>query len=236
MAEEMSFSVNNWEVLVSYYQSTKTMGDDLPSNKTYMSTEQAKDWNFKIQFPSNSNFVNRLKGVEFGPAKSSGNPQFTVKWEVISPEVVDVAGELVNIAGVETTSWYTTLVPGNDEKSKAAVERLTTSDPEKPGLLYLLFKDTNPEFVEQFNPENPSAEMMKAMVGKCVLSAMSPKVETMKATPTAEQMEAAKAKNVRPEGSVMKHPVTGKPLIAYRPQINEIFALAPEGAGANRPY
>lgn len=197
--------------------------------------EQAKDWNFKIQFPSNSNFINRIKSVEFGPAKSSGNPMLTVKCEVISPEVVDVAGELVNIAGVETTNYYTTKVVGDDKRSGEVIERLVSTNPEQPGLLTILFPD-NPEFVSEFNPENPDQTVLKAMVGKCIMTSMSPKVEPMTATPTSEQIEDAKAKRIRPVGSPMKHPVTGKPLTSYRPQINEVFALAPEGAGANRPY
>lgn len=220
---------------LSFNKQQTKLGDVLPSKQKHMSTENVKDWNFKIQFPSNSNFINRIKSVEFGPAKSSGNPMLTVKCEVISPEVVDVAGELVNIAGVETTNYYTTKVIGDDERSTQVLERLTGTNPEQPGLITILFPD-NPEFVKDFNSENPSQDTLKAMVGKCIMTAMSPKVEPMTATPTSEQIEDAKAKRQRPVGSPMKHPVTGKPLTSYRPQINEVFALAPEGAGANRHY
>jgi hypothetical protein len=204
-----------------------------------MSEQTAKDWNFQIQFPTNSNFVNRITSLTFETAKSSGNPMLKLECEVISPETVDVAGELVNIAGVKTVSYYTTKVIGDDDKSIEAsskcLERITGNNPERPGLLRILFPD-NPEFCDQFNAENPDNDMLKKAEGLCILTAMSAKAEERRATPTAAEIEAAKAKRQRPQGAIMKNPRTGKPLVSYRPQVNEIFALAPEGAGANRAY
>ena len=66
---------------------------------------------------------------------------------------------------------------------------------------------------------------------------MSSKEDAKRKTPTGEQIAKAKAAGKRPEGDVMKHPVTGKALYNYWPQIDEIFALAPEqSVGSNKPY
>lgn len=205
-----------------------------------MSEQQVtKDWNFNVQFPTNSNFVNRITGLSFETSKSSGNPMLKLECEVIAPETVDVGGELVNISGVKTTSYYVTKVVGDDEKSlessQKCLDRLVGNNPENPGLIRILFPD-NPEYADNFNPENPDNEVLKKAEGLCVLTAMSAKPEERRASPTGEQIAAAKAKGQRPQGDIMKNPRTGKPLVSYRPQINEIFALAPEGAGANKPY
>lgn len=195
----------------------------------------AEQWHSGIQFPTDSNFVNRITAVEFKKSKSSGNPMIQVDCEVISPETVEVAGEMVNIAGVSTINYYTTMTPDDAEKSAKNLERLCGTKTDRPGLLRILFPD-KPEYADQFNPENPDAEMLKAMVGLCILTQMSPEKEEKTKNPTSEEIAKAKAKGEYPKGQVMKHPVTGKPLIAYRPQIKEIFALAPEGAAAGKPY
>lgn len=188
----------------------------------------AEQWNSSIQFPTDSSFTNRITSAEWGPSKSSGNPMFTIKCEVISPEVVDVGGEDVSIAGVESINYFTTKTAGNDDKS---AKNLKTCKE----LIAKLFPD-KPEYVTDYNPENPDADMVKAMVGKCVLTQMRGKAEPRTKNPTSEQIAAAKAVGKHPVGDVMKNPVTGKPLSRYVPEIQEIFALAPEGAAANKPY
>lgn len=187
-----------------------------------------EQWNSKIQFPTDSNFINRITSVDFGPSKRSGNPMFTIKCEVISPEVVDVGGEQVGIAGVETINYFTTKSIGDEEKSAKNLKNCKE-------LIAKLFPN-NPEYVEQYNAENPDEGMKKAMVGLCILTQMSPKTEPRTKNPTSEQIAVAKAKGEYPVGDVMKHPVTGKPLVGYTPEIREIFALAPEGAAAGKPY
>lgn len=213
------------------------MGDVLPSYIN-MSEQTAKDWNFQLMFPTNSNFINRITALTFEQS-NAGNTMLVMDCEVISPETVDVAGELINIAGVKTKNWYVTKVLGDDDKSietsENMLERLTGKDAERPGLLRILFPD-NPEYADDFNPENPDINVLKKAEGLCVLTAMSSKAEERRATPTAAQIEAAKSTRKRAQGDVMKNPRTGKPLVSYRPQINEIFALAPEGSGANKPY
>lgn len=192
-------------------------------------------WNSSIQFPTDSSFVNRITAVEFKKSKSSGNPMLQIDCEVISPEVVEVGGEQVNIAGVSTINYYTTMTVDDAEKSAKNKERLCSTKADKPGLLRLLFPD-KPEYADNFNPENPDAEMLKAMVGLCILTHMAPKTEPKRKNPTSEQIAKAKETRTFPEGSIMKHPVTGKDLISYRPEIREIFALAPEGSAVNKPY
>lgn len=203
----------------------------------------AEQWHSGIQFPTDSNFVNRITGAEFKKSKSSGNPMLEIDFEVISPETVEIAGEQINIAGVMTKSYYTTKTfitdkgetSVDEEKSAKNLERLLSTKQDRPGLIRVLFPD-KPEYADNFNPENPDAQMLKDMVGLCVLTQMSPKTEKRTKNPTLEQIATAKAKREYPVGDVMKHPVTGKELIAYRPEIREIFALAPEGAAANKPY
>lgn len=197
-------------------------------NIKHKDKHMAEQWNSTIQFPTDSNFINRITGAEFKQSKSSGNPMIQLDCEVISPEVVDVGGEQVNIAGVTTINYFTTKTAFDDEKSAKNLKRCKE-------LIAKLFPD-KPEYVEQFNPENPDADMLKAMVGLCVLTQMSPKTEERRKNPTSEQIAKAKEMKAYPQGDVMKHPVSGKALVSYRPEIREIFALAPEGAAANKPY
>lgn len=194
-------------------------------------------WNSNIQFPTDSNFVNRITSVEFGPSKSSNNPMFTVKCEVISPDAVDVGGEQVGISGVETTNYFTTKTFVKEKDGSTSIDEVKSAKNLKncKELIAKLFPD-KPEYLENYNPENPDAEMVKAMVGLCILTQMSPKIEPKRKNPTSEQIAKAKALGKHPEGDVMNNPVTGKPLTRYTPEIREIFALAPEGAAANKPY
>lgn len=193
-------------------------------------------WNFKIQFPTDSNFINRITSFSFGESKSSDNPMYTMECEVITPTSVNIGGEDIEIAGVKTLNYYTTKVIGDEEKSAKCLERLTGTNPERPGILRILLGAQADELLKDFNPENPNPEIEKAIKGKCILTMMSPEIVEQRKNPTLEQIEEAKKKKKRAEGDVMKHPVTGKPLVGYRPLIREVFCLAPEGAAANRPY
>lgn len=194
------------------------------------------NWNASMQFPTDSCYINRVTSAKFGQSKSSGNPMITLEMEVISPEEVDIAGQKVNISGIKTTSYYTTKViedgEVDQERTENAIKRVFHSDdPQVPSLFQRFGIDGNT--VDKDNPD------VKQLIGKCVYCQMSSNVEEQRKTPTPEQIETARKNgvtNMRTVGDIMKNPVTGKPLIKYWPKIDEIFGLAPEGAGSNKPY
>lgn len=183
-------------------------------------------WTFKDQFPTDSNFVNRIVSAEFGKSKSSGNPMITLKCEVVSPAVINVCGVDLTIAGVETINYFSTASFTEDgtpdeEKTKAQRTRVKA--------LYAAVFGEDSEEVKTLDFDNPSVEGFK---GKCVLTQMRPKVKPQRKNPTPEQIDKAKKNRTFAEGDVMKHPVSGKDLITYEPQIREIFGSAPsDGAG-----
>lgn len=185
----------------------------------------ATKYNRNIQFPTDSNFVNRILSVDFSPSKSSGNPMITMKAEVVSPSVVDVGGDDVNIAGVQTINYFTTTVMDGDsvDAAKTAEKRKSFSE-----VLVSLGVD-----VTTLDWDNLNLSQLK---GKCILTQMNSEVDYQRKNPTTKQLEEAKAKGVRAEGDVMKNPVTGKDEIFYKPRIVKIYALAPEGVAGGAGY
>ena len=176
-------------------------------------------------FPTDSNYVNRITEVLFGPSNRTGNPMVTVNMEVISPDEVEVGGTLYNIAGVPTKNYYTTQTD-DEEKTANARKRLTD-------LLTILGLDTSALNWDNLGPQ------VQELKGKLVLTMMSSQPDTRRKTPTAAQIEAAKKQGLKDFsqiGDVMKNPVTGKPLINYWPRIDEIFGLAPDQTGGGKPY
>lgn len=184
----------------------------------------ATDYNQKMQFPTNDNFVNRITGAEFKESKTSGNPMIALTMEVVSPETVDIGGKEVNIAGVETISYYTvtSFKNGEEDVDKTAKNRERLEE---------LYTNLGLDFT-QVNFNNPDVAPFKGLV---VLTAMGCENNPQHKTPTAEQL--AKGQKV---GDVMKNPVTGKELFFYKPNIKEIFGIAPAGvagtATASKPY
>ena len=178
-------------------------------------------WNSKVQFPSDSCFVNRVTDATFGPSNSSGNPMLTLTCEVVSPATYEIGTETYNIAGVQTKNYYTTAVQGDDERTAECQKRFKA-------LWELFGLDPN-----TINWDNPDVSPLR---GKLILTQMSPDIEPQRKNPTAAQIEAAKKTGARPEGDVQKHPVTGAPLINYWPKIREIFGLAPQQDGVQMPY
>lgn len=182
-----------------------------------------------MMFPTDSNYANRILGADFGNSKTSGNPMITIECEVVQPQEVEIDGVMVTIGGIKTTNYLTTQVLTKDgideEKTTSALKRVTD-------FLRPLFPD-NPEYVDNFNPIAPDKDMLKALKGKIVLTMMESEVEERRKTPTVAQIEAAKKQNVRPQGDLMKHPMTGKVLINYWPKIREFFGPAPESVTSN---
>lgn len=182
-----------------------------------------KDYNAKIQFPTNDNYVNRITEASFEVSKA-GNAMIKLTAEVISPEVVEVGDDDVNIAGVETVNYY---VVTNFLKSGEVDEEKTAKSRERLKELY----DNLKLDYENIDLENPEVSVFRGMT---VLSAMRSEFNEQHKAPTREQ--AAKGL----PGDVMKNPSTGQVLGFYKPSISQIFCVAPETvagkATSNKPY
>ena len=179
------------------------------------------NWNAEIQFPSDSCFKNRIIGAKFAPA-NSGNPMITLELEVVEPQTYTVGDKEVNIAGVKAKMYFITKVMDGDEvnEEKTAQCRarvFVSANPEQPSLWEKLGLDG-----AAADPENPN---MNDLLGKVVFTQMSSEPVEQRKTPTAEEIAKAKKAGTRPQGAVMKHPVTGKALVKYWPKIEEIFAV-----------
>lgn len=182
----------------------------------------SKKWNSDIMFPTDSDYIARIVGATFAPS-SKGNPMLTLSFEVVSPQEKEVAGEMVVMAGIKAKKYYVTSALDESgevdvEKSERCVETIKKLA-ESLGIGELDLSNINTQ----------------PWLGKLCYAQMSSNITEQRKTPTASQIEAAKKAGKRPEGDVMKHPVTGKALIEYWPQIDQIFGLAPSD-GVNMAY
>lgn len=195
----------------------------------------AINWNASVQFPTDNCFVNRVVSAKCAP-NNNGNPMITLELEVLSPETYEIDGQVVNIGGVKAKVYN---VIKNLNESLNEEERAESN----AKLNAIVFEGTpdKPSLFERFgidgktvDKENPD---VKQLEGKIVCCAMSANPDPKRRTPTAAQIAEAKKKGVKPEGDIMKHPLTGKKLCTYWPQIDEIYGLAPDqSAGNNKPY
>lgn len=179
-------------------------------------------WNAKMQFPTESNYVNRITNAVFGPSKSSGNPMVTVSYEICEPQEVEIGGEMVSIAGVSCDSYFPTTVLNpdhsvNEEKTESARKRFKE--------FYTLL-GLNPE---EINWDNVDVSPLK---GKVVLTMMSPDEQEQRANPSAAEL----AKNPKAQGKTLRNPVNNKPLVQYWPKVREVFGLAPNQNVVGNPY
>lgn len=165
-------------------------------------------WNAELQFPTNSDFVNRIIGAEFGPSNNSGNPMITIEAEVNTPQEVMIGEKQVTIAGVKAKKYYVTEVkddPAKTEEKREEVKKLWTDLGLDPSTI---------------NWDNIDVSPLR---GKLIMTLMSGKKTERRANPTSEQLK----KDPKALGPVLKNPATGKALIQWWPQIDEIFGLAP---------
>lgn len=178
----------------------------------------SQKWSNKTMLPRD-NYILRVVEESFGPSKGSGNPMITLEFEVVSPEEVEVGGDMFNVAGVKTVGYYTTQVfadaEGNLEKDK------TENAQKRVRTLYERFGLPS----DNINFENPVLEFK----GKTVHALLYSDVTEQRKAPTKEQL----AKGQR-QGDVIKNPITGKPLVSYYPKIDEIFGLAQ--TDPNKPF
>jgi hypothetical protein len=169
----------------------------------------SQKWTSQIPWSVDSNYVLRCIEAAFGPS-SAGNPMITFKYEVVSPEEVDIGGTMVNIAGTSIKTWQVcqTLEDGvvNTEKSEKNLESLKK--------LYAAYGLP----VDNINPENPDTS---GFVGKCVFAYLYNDTQDKRKSPTAAQLAAGQK-----QGDVLINPVTKQPMKNNYPKVGEIFGLA----------
>lgn len=173
----------------------------------------SRKYNQSIPFPLD-NYIVRCTEETFGRS-SKDNPMITLKFEIDSPEEVEIAGEKVTVAGTQTQPmWITTQVSEDGvldvEKTKNAVERAK--------------EFYNTCGMELGDTENPTL----GFKGKLFHAQIYGKEEERRKAPTAEQ----KAKNQ--QGDILKNPITGKPEIRYQAVIAKIYG--PAEGNPNKPY
>lgn len=176
-----------------------------------------KNWNKDIVLPTASDYVLYCLDATFGPSKSSGNPMITLKFEIRSPATVNVAGEDINIAGVEVPFYATTQNLSEPDKDQSLYARVFHSDNADELSLYQLFEITLPD---DFDKENPPVDLLK---GKFLYAQVKSDSRAQRKSPTAEQL-----KNGIREGDVMVNPKTKKPLMSHYPKIVELYGIAPD--------
>lgn len=184
-------------------------------------------WNSKVLFPTDSNFAVRFTNVKFSPSKSSGNPMFTIESEIVYPDNAEVGEDTYVIAGVNPNPLYLTTQRKNQDGS---IDEEGTE--QARGYVKELYQKLELS-VEGIDWDNIDTSKLKGIIALCQIS---PEIQEQRKNPTALQIAEAKKLNKRPEGDVMKNPITGKPLIYYKPIIREIFGLAPADLTANKPY
>lgn len=178
----------------------------------------SKKWNAEYMIPADSNYINRIVGAEFSPSKNSGNPMVTISCEVVSPQEVDIGGEMINIAGVSASNYFTTTVYKED---KVTVDEEKTNNNRERFKEFYRSLELDPETINWDNIDT------KPMLGKLVYCLMEPESVEKRKNPSSTQIAAAKAAGRKPEGDIMKNPVTGKPLVQHWPKIRQFFGVAP---------
>jgi hypothetical protein len=186
-------------------------------------------WNSSIQFPTDNCFQDRILKANFSPS-NKGNPQIALELEVIAPTIYNISGVDVDISGVKARQYMgVTIMDLEDkdkidmEKTKKARKRVTT-----------FFKSMGIE-VGEVDADGVSTTLdwnnldVKQLEGKICFCKMSSDVVEQRKTPTQAQLEKAKKEGVHPNqaGDIMKHPMTGKKLVDYWPQIDEIYGAVP---------
>lgn len=173
-------------------------------------------YNGTVVFPTDSQYIIRCIEEVFGQS-AAGNPMITFTYEVVSPEEVEVAGEMFNIAGTKVKTWQVTQTMNNGvkdgEKSAKNLEALTK--------LYTAFGLPT----DSINPENPTL----GFKGKSVYAQLTNDQQEQRKSPTSEQLKAGQK-----QGDIMIHPITKALLMRNSPKIREVYGLAPVGGAT--PY
>jgi hypothetical protein len=194
------------------------------------------NWNATIQFPTDTCFENRILKATFAPAKT-GNVGISLETEIVRPETYMVGEQEVNIAGVKARPQFPLMTKIFDERGELDEEKtaacrarvFVSTNPDQPSFWEKLGLDGSKE-----DPENPNVKQLEGLI---IMVQMSSRLDEQRRTPTAEQIAKAKKAGIKPIGDIMKHPGTGKVLVKYWPQIDEIFGISKNTtAGGNKPY
>ena len=193
-----------------------------------------RKWNKEVMFPTDNCFKNRITGIKFAPS-NQGNPMITIHMEVVSPTSYEIGGEEFDITGVETDSYFTTKVVPSNNASEEEVAHCAESTKECKKKAKELLHNLGIEIEEDAPEWDSLGPVIEVLRGKLVLTEMRSKIDERRKTPTSKQIAEAKKAGKRPEGDIMTHPITGKKLVDYWPQVVQIYGLV-EGGGINAPY
>ena len=181
-------------------------------------------------FPTDNCFQNRILKAAFSPSKSSGNPMITLELEVTVPTIYNVGGQDVDISGVKSKYYVTTTVLDKEQEGKIDTDKTKKARKNATKLLTSLGVD-----VGELDPDEVGQGVdwnnidVKPLEGKLVFCKMSSNVVEQRKTPTAAELELAKKNGIHPSqaGVIMTHPITGKKLVDYWPQIDEVYGAVP---------
>lgn len=169
-------------------------------------------WNSTIPWVKKSDYILRCVEETFAPS-NSGNPMFTLKFEVAAPSEVpnDEDGTDMTVAGTPVTYWCVTKsVTGNkDETPEQATERC------KKNYTKLLEAFELP--TDNIDWDNP----VGGFKGKLVYALVEDNPTEQRGSPTKADL----AKGIR-QGPVLVHPKTKKPLIQHYPAIKDFYGIA----------
>jgi len=154
------------------------------------------------------NFIIRTIGEEFGPSRA-GKPMITLEHEIVSPETVNVNGIDYEVAGLTLKTYHVTksvdeqgnVDPGAQQDTVSRLNELTTA--------YSL-----PDISDVDNPT-------LGFKGKQLWVLISSQENAKTKSPTSEQLKEGKK-----IGDPIVNPITGKPEVYYRPQIDKFYGLA----------
>src|SRR6478609_5102623 len=176
-------------------------------------------YNKSMRLPTD-NYVVRCTEESFGPSKSSKNPMITLKFEVQSPDEVEIADQKVTVAGLNITHYLTTMVLEggeiNMDKTQNCANRLVGANGKK-GVYQLFGLDP-----AGFNPENP----VLGFKGKLVHARLQCEETASRKDPTREQLAEGK------QGDIIINPVTKEPVVFYQVKLAEIYGLAEDTTAA----
>ena len=168
----------------------------------------SKKWNASVRIPPTTDVIVRIVGASFGPSNNSGNPMVTVNTEIVTPEEMEIDGEMVTLSGVKARNFF--VVKNLKDESKTTEARKN-------------FEELWSKILEIKDPINWDNIDTKKMLGLCVWVFMESEEEERRSDATA----AEKAKNPRAEGKILINKRTGKPMVNYWPTIREFQCLAP---------
>ena len=171
-------------------------------------------WDNQVKI-TNENVILRVIEESFGPSKESGNPMITLKYEVASPESINVAGVDYSIAGLKISPAYYVTNNLTDEEKAANNDKYCfgpSGDKDRPSL-YEVF-EIDAAGIDKNNPK-------LGFKGKLVHARINSEIKEITKAPTAEQL-----KKGQKTGDVVKNPKTGKPEYTAYPKVVKLYGIA----------